>query len=221
MKAGSVETAEVLVQRGFRPCLLNFAHGYNCGGGFEHAGGSQEEDIFRKSSAFLSLWPHRRTDDGPGVLARGMWIGDFDKALERKTAFYPHSNCGVIYSPHVRLIRQLLVRDSPLLKDCDVETLPKMGLLTCAAQDCMREPPFNCELLRQKIRSVLYVAAMHGHNALVLGAFGCGYFRNPPEIVASVFDELLKNEFSACFRAVLFAVPDAGGPNREAFGQRF
>ena len=31
--------------------VLNFAHGYNCGGGFEHAAGSQEEAIFRSTSA--------------------------------------------------------------------------------------------------------------------------------------------------------------------------
>lgn len=72
--------------------------------GFEHAGGSQEEAIFRSTSIFLSLWPHRRKapsgehnsawggaaliqlgeDDGPGVLRRGAWIGDFDAALPRK-----------------------------------------------------------------------------------------------------------------------------------------
>merc|ERR1719272_1932594 len=104
---GSVDAAALLIERGRKPAVMNFAHGYNCGGGFEHAGGSQEEDIFRKTSAFLSLWPRRRSDDGPGVLRRGMWIGDFDEVLPRKDPFYPHSECAVIYSPHVRLIRNL------------------------------------------------------------------------------------------------------------------
>ena len=51
---GSVEAAELLARAaggcGGAVGLLNFAHGYNCGGGFEHAGGSQEEDIFRETS---------------------------------------------------------------------------------------------------------------------------------------------------------------------------
>merc|ERR1719422_2738706 len=95
----TLDAAELLCRHGCRPAVLNFAHGYNCGGGFEHAGGSQEEDIFRKTSVFLSLWPHRRIDDGPGVLARGMWIGEFDNKLARKTAFYPLTSCGGVYSP--------------------------------------------------------------------------------------------------------------------------
>merc|ERR1719265_1022052 len=83
MDMGSVDAVELLCKQGFRPALLNFAHGYNCGGGFEHAGGSQEEDIFRKTSLFLSLWPHRRSDDGPCVLKRGMWIVDYNEDLPR------------------------------------------------------------------------------------------------------------------------------------------
>merc|ERR1719174_435753 len=101
----SIDAAVALCEHGFRPAVLNFAHGYNCGGGFEHASGSQEEDIFRKTSIFLSLWPHRRVDDGPGVLKRGHWIGSFDEVLPRKAAFYPHAECGGIYSPHVRVVR--------------------------------------------------------------------------------------------------------------------
>lgn len=42
---GSVEAASHLLGLGLRPAVLNFAHGYNCGGGFEHAGGSLSEDV--------------------------------------------------------------------------------------------------------------------------------------------------------------------------------
>ncbi|CAK9038453.1 unnamed protein product [Durusdinium trenchii] len=80
----TVSCARLLANSGLRVAMLNFAHGYNCGGGFEHAGGSQEEAIFRATSVFLSLWPHRRKDDGPGILKRGHWIGDFDEQLPRK-----------------------------------------------------------------------------------------------------------------------------------------
>merc|ERR1719428_2077043 len=107
MNVGTVESAAALFECQTRPAILNFAHSYNCGGGFEHCGGSQEEDIFRKTSVFLSLWPHRRADDGPGVLKRGLWIGDFDEALPRKNAFYPHTECGDVYSPHVRIVRNV------------------------------------------------------------------------------------------------------------------
>jgi len=198
---------------------LNFAHGYNCGGGFEHSGGSQEEDIFRKTSIFLSLWPHRRSDDGPGVLKRGMWIGDYDEALERKEPFYPHSECGGIYSPHVRVVRDLEGEGNLCDADsCDL--LPTFAVLTAAAQNVSFSPPFNPKLLWEKIRTVLWMAASHGHDSVVLGAFGCGYFGNPPEVVAGTFQKLLGpgGEFENVFRLVVFSIV---GGNSKHFVARF
>jgi hypothetical protein len=126
----------------------------------------QEEDLFRHTSLFLSLWPHRRLDDGPGVLARGPWIGDYDERLRRaKEAFYPHTSAQAIYSPHVRLL--------PRRRSDDVCSAHTAAVLTVAAQDVGREPPFQRELLVEKLRTTLYLAATHGHDALVLGAFGC------------------------------------------------
>lgn len=204
---GTVEAAALLCAHGWRPAVMNFAHGYNCGGGFEHAGGSQEEDIFRKTSLFLSLWPHRREDDGPGVLARGMWIGEFDEGLPRKEPFYPHTECGGIYSPHVRVLRQLTAPGRPLATVEQIEDAHTFGVLTVAAQDCGRTGPFDPELLRQKLRTTMHMAVSHGHDSVVFGAFGCGYFRNPADAVAVAFDELLRSEFADAFRVVLFAVP--------------
>merc|ERR1712136_470589 len=172
---------------GMKPAVLNFAHGYNCGGGFEHASGSQEEDIFRKTSVFLSLWPHRREDDGPGVLRRGTWIGDFDDALPRQKAFYPHTPCGGVFSPNVRFVSRI------------------------------GEPPFRPRLLRQKIRTVFHIAAQNNCDSVVFGLFGCGYFRNPPAEVATAFKELLQGEFAGVFRAALCAVPFGGREFEEHF----
>eukprot|EP00931_Biecheleriopsis_adriatica_P077461 TRINITY_DN51026_c0_g1_i1.p1 TRINITY_DN51026_c0_g1~~TRINITY_DN51026_c0_g1_i1.p1 ORF type:complete len:318 (+),score=58.58 TRINITY_DN51026_c0_g1_i1:120-1073(+) len=225
LNTGCIEALELLCRplpgRQLQPAALSFAHGYNCGGGFEHAGGSQEEAIFRNSSIFLSLWPHRRTDDGPGVLARGMWIGEFDHQLPRKEAFYPHSRCGGIYSPHVRLVRKQNLPSTPSWPADAIESAPLFSVLTFAAQDVTREPPFDERLLVEKVRACLHVAALHGHDALVLGAFGCGVFRNPPEIVAQAFLALLSKEFAHTFRAIVFAIPDRSGSNLDEFAKRF
>ena len=250
LDTGTVEAAALLCSLGLCPAVLNFAHGYNCGGGFEHAAGSQEEDLFRKTSLFLSLWPHRRADDGAGVLQRGLWIGEFDECLPRKEPYYPHTKAGAIYSPHVRLLRPGGGKRSgasalpPTAAEgsgagaaaaaadaastsvgagaAAVEALPVVAVLTVAAQNVGREPPFQRELLLQKARTTLYLAALHGHSALVLGAFGCGYFRNPAREVAAVFDELLRGEFRGAFAAVCMAVPTAyGRHNFEAFSERF
>lgn len=218
---GTVEAGELLCGVGLRPAVMSFAHGYNAGGGFEHAGGSQEEDIWRKTSCFLSIWPHRRVDDGPGVLARGMWIGDFDAELPRQATFYPHTDFGGIYSPHVRVIRNTNVRGLPIVRVADLANAPTFGLLTIAAQDLNRTGPFDREGCIQKLRTTFYMAASNGHDAVVVGAFGCGYFRNPPDVVAQIFDELLSGEFRSVFQVVVIAIPDRGGPNIAAFVERF
>lgn len=221
LNVGCTEALELICEFGARPAMLNFAHGYNCGGGFEHAGGSQEEAIFRASSCFLSLWPHRRSDDGPGVLKRGRWIGEYDEVLPRKDPFYQHTECGGIYSPHVRLVRNCKSRDGPLLEAAGVESLHMFGLLSIAAQDVNFDGRFEEDLLREKARTALHIAASNGHDVIILGAFGCGYFRNPPQTVAQVFKELLEGEFAGVFSLVVFSIPDRRGSNLTEFTSRF
>lgn len=53
----------------------------------------------------------------------------------------------------------------------------------------------------------------------MLGAWGCGVFRNDPNEVATPFSEALStHEFKGAFDRVVFAVYDRkGGENRAAF----
>ena len=57
----------------------------------------------------------------------------------------------------------------------------------------------------QRARKILSVAAIHGAEVLILGAFGCGAFCNPPEVVAAAFRDVLP-DFAHAFRTVEFAV---------------
>eukprot|EP00927_Polykrikos_kofoidii_P070626 TRINITY_DN6703_c0_g1_i2.p1 TRINITY_DN6703_c0_g1~~TRINITY_DN6703_c0_g1_i2.p1 ORF type:complete len:696 (-),score=109.17 TRINITY_DN6703_c0_g1_i2:172-2259(-) len=221
----SVEAAVFFAERGHRLALLNFASGFNCGGGFDHKRGTQEEDIFRKTSVVLSLWPHRRSDDGAGVRRRGRWIGEFDKQLQRKKAWYPHTECGGIYSPHVRAVRVGGGhRDGDLRSQEDVAQLPSFAVLTVAAQKVGQEGPFDRRLLREKCRTALWMAAAHGNDIVVLGALGCGAFGNPAHAVANTFRQLLGpgGEFCTAFRLAVFAIPWVfGRDNFMTFAETF
>ena len=54
---------------------------------------------------------------------------------------------------------------------------------------------------------VLALAAEYGHRTLVLGAWGCGVFRNSPADVAKVFAEWLKSPaFAGAFDLVVFGI---------------
>jgi uncharacterized protein (TIGR02452 family) len=60
-----------------------------------------------------------------------------------------------------------------------------------------------------RIRTVLDAALAHGHTCLVLGAFGCGAFGNPPEDVAAAFARVARSpEFRGSFALLAFAIVD-------------
>ena len=67
---------------------------------------------------------------------------------------------------------------------------------------------------------MLAVAAAHRHRRLVLGAWGCGVFRNDPAHVAQAFADALAR-FAGSFDRVVFAVRDPGGRNIAAFQRQF
>lgn len=72
---------------------------------------------------------------------------------------------------------------------------------------------------------VLETAAAHGYRRLVLGAWGCGVFRNDPAQVAGAFRALLGpgGRFERTFEHVVFGVLDRtpGGVVPAAFERVF
>eukprot|EP00928_Gymnodinium_smaydae_P027635 TRINITY_DN21303_c0_g1_i1.p1 TRINITY_DN21303_c0_g1~~TRINITY_DN21303_c0_g1_i1.p1 ORF type:complete len:398 (-),score=44.20 TRINITY_DN21303_c0_g1_i1:279-1472(-) len=216
ISVNGVSAARELLKLGLRPALLNIAtNEFDCGGAFDQSCHSEETTLFGATSTFLSLWPHRSSDDGANAQNRHEWIGQFDDELDRSKAFYPLSECGGIYSPHVKVVHEFL-------KDSYGDYSPAFGLITVAPQDMSQsdaDTPFNSSLLRQKLRTILYMAATNGHDSVVLGAFGCSYHENPPEVVASTFDDLLKTEFANTFQAVLLTADI--GPNYRAIAKAF
>merc|ERR1712046_182037 len=104
-----------------------------------------------------------------------------------------------------------------------------MAMVTAAAQDlrvfpCCLGPAccrnrFDRRLAYQKARSILQVAEANQHDALVLGAFGCGAFGNDPEVIADIFQQLLNDEFTS-FKVVVFAVVFSERL-LQSFGRRF
>ena len=73
----------------------------------------------------------------------------------------------------------------------------------------------------ERVGRVLAVAALHGHEVLVLGAWGCGVFRNDPAMIADLFQAALAGRFRGAFTHVVFAVLDASGETIGSFEQVF
>ena len=70
------------------------------------------------------------------------------------------------------------------------------------------------ELMMEKMRTVLRIAAASQHSNLCMGAFGVGPgFRNPVAQVASMWRDILfsEKEFQGVFNNIVFAIESSGG----------
>jgi uncharacterized protein (TIGR02452 family) len=179
--------ARRLGDAGLRALSLNFANGTKPGGGFLEGARAQEETLCRSSALFRTL------------------EGDPMYDAHRRGA-PGESSDWVILSPDVPVFR----RD-----DGAVVELWRTSFATCAAPYAPQVgQPRSGDLLARRIRRVLAVARAYGFDALVLGAWGCGAFRNDPVRVARDFQEALEGEFDGAFRHVTFAITD-WSPDRD------
>ena len=95
----------------------------------------------------------------------------------------------------------------------------KVNVITCAAPQMhiAKALPANYEsVIRGRIKKILDVASKEGNEVLILGAWGCGAFKNPVEVIARVFVELLK-EYD--FETVEFALATRNDVQSSAFAR--
>ncbi len=59
--------------------------------------------------------------------------------------------------------------------------------------------------MEQKIDALFKVAIKNKHDSLILGALGCGVFKNPPEVVAELFRQAVV-KYGCHFKKIGFAV---------------
>ena len=211
------EKAQVVVSRlrsfeaaarypGQKVAVLNFASSTSPGGGVENGASAQEECLCRVSTLYPCL---------KAQAAREKFYGP------HRVAPNPLHNDDIIYTQNV-----------VVLKDDDYNVLPSpfhVDVITCAAPN-LRESPSNrynrndgeavhispeklLELHVKRARKILSAAAANGAEVLILGAFGCGAFRNDPAVVAAAYQQLLPH-FRNHFKTVEFAVYCSPGDQR-------
>jgi len=75
------------------------------------------------------------------------------------------------------------------------------------------------DTMLERIDRILAIALLNGHTHIILGAYGCGVFRNNVHDVAGYFKALLtgKGKFAGHFEQVVFAVVEDRS-NRPAAG---
>jgi len=59
-----------------------------------------------------------------------------------------------------------------------------------------------------RILKVLAAGIVHGHDSIVLGAWGCGAFGNDGSQIAQLFRQALRENFCGTYSQVIFAILD-------------
>lgn len=182
------------------PLLLNMANAFTPGGGVEYGAPSQEEGIFRSSNYYQTLYP-------------------------LKNKGYPlNKNYGAVYSPSVTIFRGLEEEGYPLLE--------KPFDISIAAVAAVENPEldsygdYNKTQRNQtvnKIKTILNIAMEKHHMNLILSAFGCGAFHNPPDKMAELFSSVLSMEpYRSYFENIYFSIKwSAVNKNFNAFARVF
>lgn len=172
--------------------VLNFANAYNVGGGYKKGSLAQEENLCRCSTLYPSLDSYE---------AKKAYRYNYDY----KSIYGPDT---IIHSPNVSIFRSdydYSFTDHPYDVAVFSMAAPNLGKLL------EEEIPSQAELKKvylRRIRNLLVLASDIGYEEIVLGAFGCGAFRNSPKLMAQCFNQVLVKEgYKNLFNNVIFAIP--------------
>lgn len=162
--------------------VLNFASGTTPGGQYSLGATAQEEDLCRQSTLYPALCK----------------VDQFYKINYRNPKVYSD---GIIYTPDIVFFRDdnLALLDKPF--SANIISAPAVN-----RSGINRQSKEELDgIMKIRISKILNIASLYG-DSVILGAFGCGAFKNNPSTIASIFKGLLSNEFKGVFKYVEFAV---------------
>lgn len=193
--------------------ILNFSSYTNPGGLFLKGATAQEEHLCLHSLLYPVLESFNKSFYVPNKL------NDKSKGL--------YTNKG-IYSRNVEFYTEPDKNFRLYVKKADVCTCAAPNLRYFKRANSIKEKDINFDeiydIFYRRIFSILYQFYLNGKETLILGAYGCGVFENPPQLVADAFYSLLLSEeakFKNCFNKVIFAIPDRNSINYKEFKKFF
>ncbi len=167
----SIECALHYVPPHYKTIVLNLADDVFPGGCVQMGSGAQEESLFRRSNYHKTLLQN----------------------------FYPIREDEIVISPLVHVFKASEAENWALYAE------PKpMAFVACPGIKypvTVKDPSTNkprlseadAATLYMKIAAILQGCHVHGYDAVVLGALGCGAWRNPVDHVAEIFAQVIRD----------------------------
>lgn len=168
--------------------VLNFASAKNPGGGFLNGAKAQEESLAASGTLYPTLTAHEEY---------------YRENRSHSSMMYLDYG---IYSPDVIFFRDETFRLTETPVKASVLTLPavNMGQVILKGENVEEAK----RVMRRRMKLCLGIFAEQKTKHLVLGAYGCGVFRNDPKEVALWWRELLEEGMGQHFISVFHAVLD-------------
>ena len=169
--------------QGKKTAVLNFANNHSIGGA-PFSAGAQEESLCRCSTLLPCLEAMRKPFYQKHI------------SLYETRKMNAMGNDDLLYTPDVVVFKTDERTDPIYPKMMERSEWYKVDVITCAAPEMrkMRSVPANYEeIIISRIKKILDVAAKEKVEVLILGAWGCGAFKNDSNVVANAFYTLLKN----------------------------
>lgn len=184
---------------------LNFASAKNPGGGFLGGAQAQEESLARSSGLYHCLLKQPEF---------------YERHRGSRCLLYQDL---AIFSPKVPFFftDEGQPLNAPAVASIITCAAPNAGAL---ADNQPAKLPLAPETFRRRAEFVLQLAVEKDVDTLILGAWGCGVFRNDPAMVAECFASLLKSgPFANAFDRVIFSIYDRSksGAVANAFATQF
>lgn len=186
------EAIESIINDKEKTGCLNFASAKNPGGGFLGNAQAQEESLARASSLYPSLIKYFKE------------MYEYNRG--RRTYLYSDY---MIYSPNVVFFKnskeELL--EVPYLVDILTSPAVNIGAMQKNKPEELEQA---ATVMIERMDKMLSVFAEQKVDNLILGAWGCGVFRNKAEDIAKYFAHYLlgKGKYSQSFKKIIFAIYD-------------
>lgn len=198
--------AKEYAKQGYKVAVLNFASAVNPGGGVANGAMAQEECLCRNSN----LLP---------CLKQQYLMKDY--YMPHRIANNPMYSDKVIYTENITVIKT----DDAVPKLMPSKEWFNVDVITCAAPNLRNVDNFNesdlFNIFCNRIDMILNSALKYEIDTIILGAWGCGAFKNPPQLVAKAFKQVIDDNFKYAFKNIIFAIKKSNNNNYKAFETAF
>lgn len=186
VKSTTTEAIYNYIGSGTKLAVLNFASYKNPGGMFMNGSMAQEESLCHESTLYL-------------VLYKCTPFYEYNRD-HLNNSFYDHR---VLYTPNIIFES----KDHSKQRVADVITCAFPNLAPALRYGKYINLEYYLDVLEHRIESILYTAYTEDVDTLILGAIGCGVFKNSPTVVADIFAKQIK-KYDHSFANIAFAIPD-------------